>query len=57
LRGVPAGIRPGRTQDVAGQAVPMDPGAQQVIFFVEELTGPRRRRISKYSTTESVSLA
>ena len=38
LRGVPAGIRPGRIQDVAGQAVPMDPGAQQVIFFVAELT-------------------
>ena len=38
LRSVPAGIRPGRTQDVAGEAVPMDPGAQQVIFFVAELT-------------------
>ena len=38
LRGIPAGIRPGRTQDVAGQADPMDHGAQQVIFFVAELT-------------------
>jgi len=38
LRGVPAGIRPGTTQDVAGQAVPMDADAQQVIFFIAELT-------------------
>ena len=38
LRGVPAGIRPGTTQDVAGQAVSMDADAQQVIFFVAELT-------------------
>ena len=38
LRSITAGIRPGRTQDVAGQAVPMDHGAQQVIFFVAELT-------------------
>src|SRR5438046_6556769 len=37
LRGVPAGIRPGTTQDVAGQAVSMDADAQQVIFFVAEL--------------------
>ena len=38
LRSVPAGIRSGRTQDVAGEAVPMDAGAQQVIFFVAGLT-------------------
>ena len=37
LRIVPTGIRPGTTQDVAGQAIPMA-DAQQVIFFVAELT-------------------
>jgi hypothetical protein len=37
LRSVPSGIRPGTTQDVAGQAIPMA-DAQQVIFFVAELT-------------------
>jgi hypothetical protein len=37
-RRVPAGIGPGRTQDVAGQDVPRDPDAQQLIFFVAELT-------------------
>jgi len=38
LRRVPSGIRPGVTQDVAGQDVPRDQGAQQVIFFISELT-------------------
>jgi len=37
LRSVPSGIRPGTTQDVAGQAIPMA-DARQVIFFIEELT-------------------
>jgi hypothetical protein len=37
LRIVPTGIRPGTTQDVAGQSIPMA-DAQQVIFFVAELT-------------------
>ena len=31
LRGVPAGIRPGTTQDVAGQVVPVDAETQKVI--------------------------
>jgi hypothetical protein len=38
LRPVPSGIRPGGTQDVAGQDVPRDQDAQQVIFFISELT-------------------
>lgn len=38
LRRVPAGIRPGRTLDVAGQDIPRDVDVQQVIFFVAELT-------------------
>lgn len=37
LRRVPNGIGPGRTQDVAGQDVPTDRDALQVIFFVSEL--------------------
>jgi hypothetical protein len=38
LRSVPTGIRPGATRDVVGQSVSMDTDAQQVIFFVAELT-------------------
>ena len=63
LRRVPAGIGSGRTQDMAGQDVPKDPDAQQVIFFVAELTfsdGKRwtaKKKDVKYSAIESVSLA
>ena len=38
LRSVPTGIRPGATRDVVGQSVSIDTDAQQVIFFVAELT-------------------
>jgi hypothetical protein len=38
LRSVPTGIPPGATRDVVGQSVSMDTDAQQVIFFVAELT-------------------
>ena len=44
LRRVSAGIRPGRTQDVAGQDIPRNPDAQQVIFFVAELTFSNGKR-------------
>jgi len=38
LRSVPSGIRPGGTQEVAGQDIPRDRDAQQVVFFITELT-------------------
>jgi hypothetical protein len=38
LRSVPTGIRSGATRDVVGQSVSMDTDAQQVIFFVAEVT-------------------
>src|SRR5437660_6163284 len=44
LRSVPTGIRPGATRDVVGQSVSMDTDAQQVIFFVTELTFSNGKR-------------
>ena len=38
LMSVPAGVKPGRIQNVPGQGIHLAPGAEQVIFFVAELT-------------------
>lgn len=38
LMRVPAGVRPGRTQNVPGQDIDFALGADQVVFFVAELT-------------------
>jgi hypothetical protein len=38
LMSVPAGVKPGRTHNVPAQGVDFPPGAEQVIFFVAELT-------------------
>jgi len=38
LMSVPAGVKPGRTHNVPGQGIHLAPGAEQVIFFVAELT-------------------
>lgn len=35
---VPAGVKPGRIHNVPGQGIHLAPGAEQVIFFVAELT-------------------
>jgi hypothetical protein len=35
---VPAGVKPGRIHNVPGQGISLAPGAEQVIFFVAELT-------------------
>ena len=38
LMSVPAGVKPGSMHHVPGQGVHLAPGAEQVIFFVAELT-------------------
>jgi hypothetical protein len=38
LMSVPAGIKPGKVRNVPGQGIHLAPGAEQVIFFVAELT-------------------
>jgi hypothetical protein len=38
LMSVPAGVKPGRVRNVPGQGIHLAPGAEQVIFFVAELT-------------------
>jgi hypothetical protein len=38
LMRVPAGVKPGRIHHVPGQGIDLAPGAEQVIFFVAELT-------------------
>jgi hypothetical protein len=38
LMSVPAGVKPGRIHNVPGQGIHLAPGAEQVIFFVAELT-------------------
>jgi hypothetical protein len=38
LMSVPAGVKPGRVHHVPGQGIHLAPGAEQVIFFVAELT-------------------
>ena len=38
LMSVPAGVKPGRIRHVPGQGIHLAPGAEQVIFFVAELT-------------------
>lgn len=38
LMSVPAGVKPGRIHNVPGQGVHLAPDAEQVIFFVAELT-------------------
>jgi len=35
---VPAGVKPGRIHTVPGQGIPLDQRAEQVVFFVAELT-------------------
>ena len=38
LMSVPDGVKPGRIHKVPGQGIPLDQRAEQVIFFVAELT-------------------
>jgi hypothetical protein len=38
LMSVPGGVKPGRIQNVPSQSVRSDPRAEQVIFFIAELT-------------------